>query len=107
MPPDSEPAGNWRAAGACLRADPDLFFPISTAGRAVIQIAQAKAVCAHCPVRRQCLEFAQAHEPVYGIWGGTTFEERQRARRREQRAARARVCAADGWASASRAAARR
>jgi WhiB family redox-sensing transcriptional regulator len=94
MPTDTGHSSNWRAAGACLRADPDLFFPISSAGRAIIQIAQAKAICARCPVRRQCLEFARAHEPVYGIWGGTTLEERERVRRREQRAARARVRAA-------------
>ena len=91
MPTDSGHAGNWRAAGACLHADPELFFPISTAGQAIIQIAQAKAVCARCPVRRQCLEFARAHEPCYGVWGGTTLEERERARRRERRTARARV----------------
>lgn len=86
--------GSWRAASACLRSDPDLFFPISSTGRAIVQIAKAKAVCAGCPVRRQCLEFARAHEPLYGIWGGTTLEERERVRRREQRAARTRVRAA-------------
>jgi WhiB family transcriptional regulator, redox-sensing transcriptional regulator len=85
---------NWRSASACLHADPNLFFPISTTGRAIDQIARAKAVCAGCPVRGQCLEFAQTHDPIYGIWGGTTPEERQRARRREQRAARNRERAA-------------
>jgi WhiB family transcriptional regulator, redox-sensing transcriptional regulator len=72
---------NWRASGACLHADPDLFFPISAAGRAVDQIAQAKAICANCPVRRECLEFACTNAPVHGVWGGTTLDERQRARR--------------------------
>jgi WhiB family redox-sensing transcriptional regulator len=83
-------ATNWRDAGACLHADPDLFFPITAAGPSRTEVVQAKAVCSHCQVRRQCLEFAQANA-VYGIWGGTTTEERQRLRRREQRAARARV----------------
>jgi WhiB family transcriptional regulator, redox-sensing transcriptional regulator len=83
-------AANWRSASACLHADPNIFFPISTTGRAIEQIAKAKAVCAHCPVRGQCLEYAQSHDPIYGIWGGTTAEERQRARRREQRATRTR-----------------
>lgn len=82
---------NWRAAGACLHADPDLFFPISMTGRAVEQVAKAKSICARCEVRTQCLEFAQANDPIYGIWGGTTPEERQRVRRRERRAARARA----------------
>lgn len=85
---------NWRSAGACLNADPDLFFPISMTGRAMEQIAKAKSICAQCAVRRQCLEFAVAHDPIYGIWGGTTPEDRQRMRRREQRAARAAARAA-------------
>lgn len=57
---------NWRAAGACLTADPDLFFPISPAGLAEGQVARAKAICAGCEVRRECLEFALAHEPATG-----------------------------------------
>ena len=71
---------DWRAAGACAQADPDLFFPISSAGRALGQIAKAKAVCAVCPVRQPCLEFALEHDLGYGIWGGTTPAERQARR---------------------------
>jgi WhiB family redox-sensing transcriptional regulator len=82
-------ATDWRSAGACLDADPDLFFPISMTGRALDQIAKAKAICAGCRVRAECLEFAQTHDSTYGIWGGTTPEDRQRVRRRERRAARA------------------
>ena len=82
-------AMDWRAAGACLTADPDLFFPISSAGPAEQQIARAKIVCAGCDVRPQCLEFAMGNDQVYGIWGGTTPEDRQRDRRRSRRAAAA------------------
>jgi WhiB family transcriptional regulator, redox-sensing transcriptional regulator len=82
-------ATNWRSAGACLSADPDLFFPISATGPAQKQIARAKAICAGCTVRLECLEFAMTHDQVYGIWGGTTPEDRQRARRRKRRAAAA------------------
>ena len=82
-------AMNWRAAGACLTADPDLFFPISSAGPAERQVERAKVICAGCGVRRECLEFAMAHGQVYGIWGGTTPEDRQRDRRRRRRAAAA------------------
>jgi WhiB family transcriptional regulator, redox-sensing transcriptional regulator len=84
-------ATNWRASGACQDADPDLFFPISSTGRALNQIARAKAICARCPVIGECLEFAYANASADGIWGGTTAEERQRARRRERRLARSRV----------------
>jgi len=82
-------AVNWRSAGACLSADPDLFFPISSAGPAERQIARAKRICAGCRVRRECLDFALSHDQVYGIWGGTTPEDRQRDRRRKRRAAAA------------------
>jgi WhiB family transcriptional regulator, redox-sensing transcriptional regulator len=82
-------AANWRSAGACLSADPDLFFPISTTGPAEKQIARAKVICSGCTVRLECLEFAMTHDQVYGIWGGTTAEDRQRQRRRKRRAAAA------------------
>jgi len=82
-------ATDWRSAGACLSADPDLFFPISVRGPAEKQIARAKMICAGCGVRQECLEFAMTHVLTYGIWGGTTPEDRQRARRRKRRAAAA------------------
>jgi WhiB family transcriptional regulator, redox-sensing transcriptional regulator len=80
-------SANWQAAAACLSADLDLFFPVSTAGPAERQVARAKRICARCAVRAECLDFALAHEQFYGIWGGTTPEERRRHRRRSRRAA--------------------
>ena len=68
--------GNWRSAAACRSADPDLFFPISAFGQALEQVAEAKAICARCPVRRQCLAFALRTRQAHGIWGGMTEEER-------------------------------
>jgi WhiB family transcriptional regulator, redox-sensing transcriptional regulator len=81
---DYAPAG-WREAGACASADPDLFFPISATGKAAAQIAQARRVCAGCRVRRQCLDFAVNAGEMEGIWGGTTPDERIRARRETTR----------------------
>jgi WhiB family transcriptional regulator, redox-sensing transcriptional regulator len=80
---------NWRSAGACLSADPDLFFPISATGPAEKQIARAKLICAGCTVRLECLEFAMNHDQLFGIWGGTTPQDRQRERRRQRRRAAA------------------
>jgi WhiB family redox-sensing transcriptional regulator len=74
--------GQWRLAAACRSADPDLFFPISDSGPAREQAAKAKAICATCRVRRECLVFAVGTEQAYGIWGGTTEHERATARRR-------------------------
>lgn len=68
---------DWRRAAACRGADPDLFFPVSSTGRSLQQVGQAKAVCAACAVRRQCLEFALATNQAHGVWGGMTAEERR------------------------------
>ncbi len=73
--------GQWRSAAACRSADPDLFFPISDSGPAREQTAQAKAICATCRVRRECLAFALRTGQIYGIWGGTTEHERARVLR--------------------------
>jgi WhiB family transcriptional regulator, redox-sensing transcriptional regulator len=73
--------GHWRSAAACQTADPELFFPISDSGKSLAQVAEAKAVCAGCPVRRECLAFALGTEQVHGIWGGTTARERVIAQR--------------------------
>lgn len=67
---------NWRAAAACRFADPELFFPVSDFGKSVDQAAEAKAICAMCRVRRQCLAFALRTRQVHGIWGGLTERER-------------------------------
>jgi WhiB family transcriptional regulator, redox-sensing transcriptional regulator len=79
----TECATDWRSLAACLSADPDLFFPISASGPAEHQIAQAKAICAGCQARQACLDFALETHQVYGVWGGTSAEERQLLRRRK------------------------
>jgi len=77
--------GHWRSAAACRFADPELFFPISDSGKSLEQVAEAKAVCAGCPVRRECLAFAVGTQQLYGIWGGTTADERSAVVHREGR----------------------
>lgn len=47
------------------------------------RIRRAKAICASCPVREDCLEFALATNQPFGIWGG--MSERQRADLKKQR----------------------
>ena len=39
--------------------------------------ANAKAICATCPVIEQCREYALRAQEPYGIWGGMTEEERR------------------------------
>ena len=71
----------WRALAACRDSDPDLFFP-GTGDQDVGKIATAKAVCASCPVREECLAYAVELNQTEGIWGGHTPAERRRIRRR-------------------------
>ncbi len=50
-------------------------------GLTLVQIGEAKAVCARCPVRERCLEWALDVAQVEGVWGGTT--ESENAERRD------------------------
>ena len=78
LPPGEQAARlEWRRSAACREADPDLFFPVSLAGPGRDEACRAKAICAACQVRRQCLQFALATRQTHGVWGGTTEEERR------------------------------
>jgi len=63
----------WWFEGLCAQTDPELFFPEKGGS-----VREAKAVCAGCPVRGDCLEYALAHGERYGVWGGTSEHERRR-----------------------------
>ena len=76
---------DWRSRAACIDVDPELFFPIGTTGSAVDQTDEAKRVCARCPVREDCLEFALASNQDAGIWGGLNEDERRTLKRARQR----------------------
>ncbi|WP_030315309.1 WhiB family transcriptional regulator [Streptomyces sp. NRRL B-3229] len=66
----------WLRRAACVGEDPELFFPVGTVGPAVRDIAAAKQVCARCPVRPECLEWALSTGQTSGVWGGTCEQER-------------------------------
>jgi WhiB family transcriptional regulator, redox-sensing transcriptional regulator len=83
-PAARRPAAGWREAAACLQADPELFFPIGSAGLAIAEIQRAKAVCDACPVRRPCLTYALATGQEFGIWGGCDENERRRLHRQRR-----------------------
>lgn len=65
---------DWRLKALCRDQDPDLFFPIGTTGPAERQAAQARAVCAGCPVRVPCL--ADSLDEADGVWAGLDPAER-------------------------------
>lgn len=68
----------WMNRAACLNVDPELFFPLAPDKPASKpHVAAAKKICARCPVRAECLNWAFANLP-HGIAGGMTEDERRR-----------------------------
>ena len=66
----------WMLEAKCLDADPEAFFPEKGGST-----REAKRICAICPVREECLDYALAHDERFGIWGGLSERERRRAKR--------------------------
>jgi WhiB family redox-sensing transcriptional regulator len=64
--------------------DVNLFFP-GTGGAGAA--AEARKVCASCPVTARCLEHAMSVPELFGVWAGTTERERQAMRRLARRRA--------------------
>lgn len=70
----------WHADAACIGLG-DVFFPSNDTDKDVATVAQAKAICATCPVAAECLQEALTTEHgAFGIWGGTTTVQRRRMR---------------------------
>jgi hypothetical protein len=64
-----------RMDGICNTTDPDAFFP--EVGEPT---APARAVCAGCPVRVECLTWALLNDERHGVWGATSPPQRTRLR---------------------------
>lgn len=61
----------WRRDGRCVDGAgslTNLFFSDE-----LHDIARAKAICAKCPVRVQCLAAAVERREPWGVWGGELF----------------------------------
>lgn len=86
----------WRDDAACRTMDPAIFYPVPVGNGAAVKIArrgvdpyaEARAICASCPVRDECLNFALAIRDREGMYGGTDPEERRRILRRRWEAGR-------------------
>lgn len=69
----------WQVAGACrTTGSNDFFAHDAERGRQRLgRDERAKALCRTCPVIEQCLQHAMSVREPYGVWGGTTPEERE------------------------------
>jgi len=77
--PESEP--HWRDLALCAEIDPAIFFPEK--GESA---KPAKAVCAVCPSRLPCREYALGRDEL-GVWGGMSRIEREREQQQREAAA--------------------
>ncbi len=70
----------WQPKASCRGEQASVFFPPSYAERKDEKLAReskAKSICAQCPVRRACLDYALTIHEQHGIWGGLTEQERR------------------------------
>jgi WhiB family transcriptional regulator, redox-sensing transcriptional regulator len=74
---------DWRLDAACTGSDNTIFYPEEGGGDD--WGGEAKAICAKCRVRTNCLDYALTSREEYGIWGGHTAAERRRILRKLSR----------------------
>ena len=69
----------WMNDRACREddVDPEAFFANNATIESQELAAFAKSICAGCPVKAECLAYAQENRLDHGIWGG--FDEYERA----------------------------
>lgn len=66
----------WADLALCPQTDPDLFYPEKGGS-----VREAKQVCARCPVRAECLEYALENDERFGIWGGESERDRRKLKK--------------------------
>ena len=66
----------WQESARCRDYDPEIFFPEKGGSS-----REAKRICADCPVRIECLNYALRRDERYGVWGGMSERERRRLKR--------------------------
>ncbi len=69
----------WMRKGLCTTVPPSTFFPSDGAG-----VHLAKKICAECPVKEVCLQYALEARIDHGIWGGESERERRRILKRRR-----------------------
>jgi WhiB family redox-sensing transcriptional regulator len=77
LPSDTPP---WQFHAACRGEDASLFFAPGYFERREEKArreAKAKAICARCPVRVDCLDYALRIKEPHGVWGGMNEQERR------------------------------
>lgn len=84
----------WAEHAECRGMDPAVFHPDPSDKPA---IARAKAICARCPVKAECRDYAIDAGEKQGVWGGIQGQSLQvpRAARRRGQKRRCVTCATE------------
>jgi WhiB family transcriptional regulator, redox-sensing transcriptional regulator len=84
---DTKGGLEWRREASCLGAGTSQFFlgdepdGVDSDGRGCNYGSVVRGICAGCPVRVQCLDYAMVNYIVHGFWGGMTPQERKALRK--------------------------
>src|SRR5438309_2286144 len=73
LPEQVSPPDHWQERAACYGLDPEVFFPTTED-----EAGLALSYCGICQVREVCLAWAVQNGERYGVWGGTTEQQRRR-----------------------------
>lgn len=77
----SWPVPGWHTWALCGGMPFSAFFGAANDERPTMkrsEISAARAVCAGCPVKRECLQWALERREQFGVWGGTSGRQRAR-----------------------------
>ena len=74
---DHEPVRgeHWQARAACAGMETEIFYPVGNARTLPPNYGPARAICATCAVRAECIEDAITHEDMWGVRGGLSPEQ--------------------------------
>jgi WhiB family transcriptional regulator, redox-sensing transcriptional regulator len=62
----------WKALAHCRDLPLAFMFPTEATG-----VEVALRICAHCPVRTPCLNYALSNRIEHGVWGGASEQDRR------------------------------
>lgn len=82
----------WRYRAKCKGIDTDIFYPPRDKDKYKEIADKAKAICygrdglPECPVRKQCVLYAESMDDTHGVWGGMSHRERNALKRKAHKA---------------------
>lgn len=82
----------WRYRAKCRGLDTELWYPPRDKNQYKDVASISKSICMgkdgypECPVRKECLLYADANDDTHGIWGGMSHRERNALKRKAAKA---------------------